>query len=494
MITSKRIIALSLAAVLVISAAACSGTAGDTTKTEGTGASEASTEAESADPLADSLPETDLKGYVFTIGSDQEVAKNIYLDQDDGDVVNEAVYESVLNVEERFNVDIQQIIYTAVSDYGDQPMKSVKAGEDLYDIFCALDIKAAPWSLEGWFRDLYDVPHLDFTKPWWPSNTTDALSVMGHMYIFSNWIDYTGMSWTRVLFFNGGILDDLNLGRPYDSVKDGTWTLDSLITLTQSSYADLNGDNEFDTSDRLGFTTRNGGDKGSWGYQFLLESFGISAASKDAKGTPQANTDHTRLMQAVEKFQELFNVEGNKADIWTRGNELFYDGSVMFVYGELGLIIDWGLRDVNFLYGVVPFPKLDESQENYNSEFTAMPYMIPVTVPDSDIDADGLIIEAMSAEGYRTVKNVYFDTALKQKYTYEDGSMDMLDIINSTRIMDFWYVYGDSNTYGQNILWNTLKNLTVSSYMEKQSKVVQAKIDKLIEAIDNINGTETPAE
>jgi hypothetical protein len=489
----NKIVSLSLTAVLIISAVSCSGASTSSSETS-TAVTESATEAETTSEIADSLPETDLNGYTFTIGSDSGIAKNIVVEENDGDVVNEAVYKANLAVEERFNADIKQIIYTVENDYGNQAMRSVKAGEDVYDIFCALDILAAPWTLEGWFYDLYQVPNLDFTKPWWPANTVDALSVMGHMYMFSNWIDYTGMSWTRVLFFNGGMLDDLNLGRPYDSVKDGTWTIDSLIAMTKSSFADLNGNNEFDTTDRLGFTTRNGGDKNSWGYQFLLESCGISAAAKDDKGVPYAVTDVDKLSEAVGKFSELFNVEGNKADIWTRGNELFYDGNVMFVYGELGLIIDWGLRDVDFLYGVVPFPKLDEAQKGYISEFTAMPYMMPVTVPESDLNADGIIIEAMSAEGYRTVKDVYFETALKQKYTYEDGSMEMLDIINSTRAMDFWYVYGDSNTYGQNILWNTLDDLSVASYMAKQAKVVDNKIKNLIKSVDKISGTDTATQ
>ena len=77
--------------------------------------------------------------------------------------------------------------------------------------------------------------------------------------------------------------------------------------------------------------------------------------------------------------------------------------------------------------------------------------MLPATTPIEDYDAVGIIIEALSAGGYNNVKDVYFETALKQKYMYEAESLEMLDIINDRRVMDFWYVYGDSSTYGQNI-------------------------------------------
>lgn len=85
MLSYRRIITLSLTAVLIISTAACAKSSVPSTDISEETA-ETATESETADPLADSLPKTDLKGFEFTIGSDQEVAKNIYLDRSYSDV------------------------------------------------------------------------------------------------------------------------------------------------------------------------------------------------------------------------------------------------------------------------------------------------------------------------------------------------------------------------------------------------------------------------
>ena len=394
-----------------------------------------------------------------------------------GDVVNDAVFESCANVMDRFNCSITQVEY---ADYGHDTIPTITAGDCPYNIFTGLDIYASQWSLEGYLLDVYKLPWLDFDKPWWPSETVNSLSLGGQMYLIANWIEYTGMSWTRVVFFNGNLLDDLDLGRPYESVKNGTWTLDEMAAYTEAAYFDSNGNGRVDTDDSLGFATRNGGQNNYWGYQFLLESMGISAAAKNSAGIPTANESYERMAAAVEKLAAFFDIEANRIDIDTKGHEIFYNGN----------LIDWGLRDVDFLYGVVPFPKLDELQENYISQFTTQPYLVPVCTPEEDYESIGIIIEALSASGYNNVKDIYFETALKQKYMYESECMEMLDIINSTRTMDFWYVYGDSNTYGQNILGNTIKNLTVASYMQKQNKLITKKIERLLETFDELAARE----
>ena len=76
-------------------------------------AAEAETEeqldaAEALAAIPDSLPEKDMDGWQFRMtifGTDQTRAET-YAEEATGNVVNDAVYKKILNVEERFNVDV----------------------------------------------------------------------------------------------------------------------------------------------------------------------------------------------------------------------------------------------------------------------------------------------------------------------------------------------------------------------------------------------------
>ncbi|MBQ3126179.1 MAG: hypothetical protein IJC15_03840, partial [Clostridia bacterium] len=93
---------------------------------------------------------------------------------------------------------------------------------------------------------------------------------------------------------------------------------------------------------------------------------------------------------------------------------------------------------------IIPYPKYDEAQESYYSlvQDTASTTMIPIT--NSQIEATCAVLEAMSAENYRTVIPQYYEVALKVKYARDSQSSQMIDIIHDTAMTDFGYAYNAS--------------------------------------------------
>ena len=145
----------------------------------------------------------------------------------------------------------------------------------------------------------------------------------------------------------------------------------------------------------------------------------------------------------------------------------------MFTYFRL-YIVTGELRDAQFTYGILPFPKVSDTQENYVVGYTDRQFGIPITI--SDPERNGIIIEAMSKAGYDIVRPAYFEIALKNKYTYDTESARMLDIINDTRVMGFWYLYGNDTRM---FVYDIIKNLEVASYFEKRAASMQAHIEKI---------------
>ncbi|MBO5671520.1 MAG: hypothetical protein J6S41_08230 [Clostridia bacterium] len=232
----NAISAILLCSLLAASVVSCaSGEAGttDTNAPDTAGTDTAPvTEAVTEDPaLKDSLPEADLAGAPFrmTIFGTDLNRPQTYVDAQDGNIVNDAVYSKIRTVEERFNVDI---VLTEMSfqeeNHVDSLKQAILAGDDSTDLAQGHDVNMANASLQAYFLNVYDLPHLDFEKPWWPESTLESMTVLGQMYMMFNNISYNNLAQTRVVFFNKDLMNNMNIALPYDTVYEGKWTLEEL--------------------------------------------------------------------------------------------------------------------------------------------------------------------------------------------------------------------------------------------------------------------------
>lgn len=125
------------------------------------------------DYVPDDLPETDLNGYEFRIlGFGDERFAAIWVEDQNGSIVNDAVYDKCKAVEDRFNCSIVLAEGSTVGSTADTASEktiiqtTVMSGEDSFDIASGHDITIANMTLEGLFLNILDVPHLNFEKPW----------------------------------------------------------------------------------------------------------------------------------------------------------------------------------------------------------------------------------------------------------------------------------------------------------------------------------------
>ena len=101
------------------------------------------------------------------------------------------------------------------------------------------------------------------------------------------------------------------------------------------------------------------------------------------------------------------------------------------------------MRDMTDKYGVIPCPKLDEEQTEYQTflhdQFTAFAIARPVT--DERAEMLGAVLEYMAWSSYTTVVPVYYNVALKSKYMQDSASWDMLDKIYNGIYIDAGVLY-----------------------------------------------------
>ena len=105
----SRMLSVMLLITALASAAVSCGDAvtdGAVTEADGNAETDAVTEAVTEDPaLMDNLPETDMGGEAFrmTIFGDEERRAQTYYEAEDGNIVNDAVYNKIRTVEDRFH-------------------------------------------------------------------------------------------------------------------------------------------------------------------------------------------------------------------------------------------------------------------------------------------------------------------------------------------------------------------------------------------------------
>ncbi|MGN1346185.1 MAG: hypothetical protein ACI4V1_05335 [Eubacteriales bacterium] len=475
----KRFLALLLALLMAAGTVACSETGSEETAPESSaevGAAETpAAEEEETLPKPD-LPAKDFDGYNYRILSTDSTTQFIYAAESTGETVNDAVFDANSEVAEQFNITYSTVSITSNSDAA-IIQAYIMAGDDAYDIAQLHDCTSGSMALNGWFHNIYEIPYIDTTAVWWPQFTVDSLTLNGKMYYISNYTTYRALHETRVTFFNKDLIADLGLTEPYELVKDGTWTIDTMASMADI-YIDANGDNKQDKADIMGFVFT------SAPYCWL-EGFGIESYQKTGNGSEMVlNVNNERTISLVDKLYSWLCSGSNS--VWCKmGNareeamEMFAAGTAVFTFKCIGDQIPY-LMETDINYGIAPFPKLDETQSDYIGPCTDLLLSIPITA--GDLERTGIIAEAMSYAGYKNILPAYSEKALKNRYSTDLESAEMLDIVFANRIISFSYLFVNMGPGMQlRLISSTIgsDNNNISSYYQTNEKAESKVMEKV---------------
>ena len=471
-----------LLAALMLSTACGQAPAGETEPVSAETAGTADT-AEEETALQDHLPDVDLEGYNYRMmvhGTDVHKA-DTYIEELNGNLISDAVFNKITTVEDRFNVDVTlNEDNSADASSIETSKQSILAGDDAFDMIQGHDLNMVSGMLQNLFYNVYEVPYLDMTKPWWPAATTESMTVGGQMYLMFNNISYRNLADVRILFFNKELFTNNGIEFPYQQVYEGTWTMDAMLEITENGYVDLNGNGERDLEDQYGFVHGNT----FYGY---MEPFKVKPYKKDKNGDLYYEFDLERISALVEKSYALmfgaggyFN--GTETYVVTR-EKTFAQGTSQFYYDKFEAAVQ-NYSNTDILYGVVPMPKLDETQDNYYGGGTDRPIAIPVTALPN-LETVGLVTEALNVEGYKQVFPAYFETAMKSRYADQTDDAAMIDIVHKNLTISFTYLFGDYksayNCMFENLFRDSTPGTDVASWAAKKDSEQIARVETLQE-------------
>jgi len=448
-----------------------------------------------AERLYPDLAAKDFGGYEFKFLSREWINvvdweewnhRDLAAEEVNGDIINDSVYNRNKKIEEKYNIAISEV---GVNDLTATVRKTVKAGDDIYDVVCPHLMEVAALAQDGSISDIFQVPYLDFSKPWWNENCPRDLSIGHRLFVMQGDLLIMDNDAMEAMIFNKSLLRDNGLEDPYVIVKNGEWTFEKLYDMSKGISRDLNGDGKMYIKDDLfGCILQADTD-----ISFLV-SGGEKICGKDADDLPVITYGSERCYRIADALMRLMLDEDNVVNLHRYAGKFgIYDEQVKMMEEDRALFSWIRMRIVERLrametdFGILPLPKLDKVQEKYITHMnphTGAGISIPRTA--GDLERTGMILEDLSAESRYTLRPAYYELNLAGKFMRDDESRDMLDLILANTAYDIGYIYNFGNFAMTMVYDGKDKKAQQASQFEKMEAKMQKDIVKTIEAYEKI--------
>lgn len=437
---------------------------------------------------------SDLGGYtlrVLNIDDLWDMFVKIDTEATDGEVLNDAIYNRNRKAENDLNFNLEEIrLSSDIKENNNYIKDAVLANDDVYDITYAGIYDTPALLTEGYMMNLLDIDGLNLHEAWWDNTVCESALINDCLYIATSPMQMMSYDSAWVLFFNETIMNANDLEHPYNLVRDGKWTLDALNTYTKA-VANLNGDANFNWDSNgnafYGISCH------PYAPKHFLNSADAHTVINDEDGNLIFNADSVHFMNAVSALSQSLSTKSGMAieasttdfDVEAGGYmHIFTTGRSLFLTAEIKAA--QLMRDMEATFGLVPIPKLDENQKSYYADFvqSCVYYTVPVT--NSHLRETAVASDYISYLGWRDVLPIYYSNVVEQKGLRNEESIEMLEIVLSSKTVDLAVMFGWAGTLFDNIESKIFSGSdAVASIIERNQKKIETAIDATLEAIEN---------
>ncbi len=375
-------------------------------------------------------------GHAFTfLNSGPVYYMYIYLDPDmTGDVLDNTCWKRNNQVEKELNITITEETQP-YSDLASYAKTLIFADEDVYDAMYIPCADLTPLISENLFYDLMEIDELGLDNIWWDQPLITRNIIEDRLFYATSDMHLMAFDGIWCMYFNEGMMEDLGLELPFELALSGKWTFDELKKYC-SAAANLNGDASF-VFDVAG--NANYGMVSMGGGTYLAYGMETEYVARDENGryqftahdNPKFTDTWTKLIDFYGPDNGLF-VYGNAEDLAADGYyRIFMENRALFLHAELkGATM---LREWPGKFGLMPQPKYDVNQENYNSNIfnSCLSFCIPNT--NTELERTGIIVDYLTYLSYVDLMPRYYDIHVSLKALGRQESKDVLAIIRGTR-------------------------------------------------------------
>lgn len=346
--------------------------------------------------------------------------------------------------------------------------------------------------LSPYYYNYYDIPYIgetlectdaDHDHTYYYPNIVNEMTIRGQLKFIVS--DYCLTYWDHVyvMYFNKQLAQNYQLENIYELVREGEWTIDKCIEMSRGKWEDNNSDDWPGQEDTFGYITdiRNTPDA-------MLSQFAINQSSRTEDGDVIIDYDIGKVTNVLTKMidfkktDDFYFTQSSSSDVAGDDplDKIFVEGRALFYPAILRNAQVFRSMETDF--GIIPYPKWDTNQDAYYtySDVGFSVACIPVDAPN--LEKSGAILDTLSAVSRETVIPAYYDEALSYKYTRDEDSVEMLDMIREGFTMDFTVFYAQTIGLG-GILSNLLDydNSNFASFYAANKKGYERKIKQLLE-------------
>lgn len=449
----------------------------------------------------------------FLVGGDTESGgyweRSIRISEDDDPDynVNAAVIERNTNVEGTLKTKIEVTNKCGMQEMADVLQPILAGSLDTYDVVSGyqyFDIGLAFGDNSGSFINLkHTDSYIRYDQTYWDTNTFNTLAYKDAAY----WI--TGdlsLTWTGTLLvtfvnkrlwsqFSTIIKEETGYTDIYDVVNNNKWTMTTLLNLTNRCFEDKDGDEKPSEGDIVGFCCADQ-DINCAEIDSLVAGCHINY-SKYVDGVPKVDFYTERNQKFADLLYKLMNQSNAytpKFDGEHAPKHIFAEGNVLFLTHQLHDVEEEAFTNMTDDYYIIPCPMLDEAQvKEYGGYASSIfdsvsQYGIPSTC--QYIDATSATLELMAYWSYKLVTPAYFDIALKNRYTRDTASADVIDKIRASVYTDFATLW--SEQLG-NITWffrSNCQSRGMASALKAKQKSWSTNMENLLLELESSTAIE----
>ena len=492
---AKRILAALLSVLTLLPAAACGDTAGTQTAAPSgeTAAAGGGTETAAAETEPEFMPEqVDMDGFELVILNYTPASFNwantlITAEEQNGEVLNDAVYQRETATEEYLNCVITE------EKSGSVPAtlkKSVSAGDHLYDVVMLFDASITESYAGGYLMPWNAVPTVLLENDYWDPHATELYNIYGNQMSLSGDFSLYDYSTRHCYAVNktmlGSIMPDVSV---YDDARSGKWTLDRMYEIAAAAESDLNGDGVIDKDDRHGISgsiVRH--------YSAMLAGANVTYIEKTEDGGLRFAIPGNEY--AISVMQKLVSLNQGNTVYYLKGSgigdfdySIFHNSLSLFQASYIGEIEK--TRDMDDDVGIMPPPKFSEEQDGYHSLVEGGAQSVLPKSLTAERAADvGTVIDAFAYFSHRDEIPAYIDVLVKSKYARDEDAAEMVSIIFDSGIYDLGvgaFSGSFKNVYSSKVYVKREDNIasTTDSIAEKGQKEIDKFIAQLEEAAAN---------
>ena len=375
--------------------------------------------------------------------------------------INAALTERDMIVEKRLNCHIITTCYKTddlktLQEYVTNQIYLTNGSgvEPWFDICCAPSIAMAQdTAMHGIGWDLSDVGTVDLSRLYWSSGFNEA-ATWGtgqdcHQYTASGSGSINFLRSLNLLVYDQTALAEIGAD-PVDMVRNGTWTIDSMLSLVGNRYRDLNGNNQRDLDDSYGFLTGTLTSLSVW-----APATRTSAVYRDGEGYLALDRDkEADARNLAAQIKTLYEATGTYVAEADRDNisdvERSSDIAVQFCSGHVWMApvslfsMENGLHETNVNYGILPLPKLSVQDAYATPVETSMAYsyVIPSLLNTEAARRAGAVLECMASEGTRLLLPAYCRDILSAEAFADSQTQEMLSVLYSGVYVDPGELHG----------------------------------------------------